>query len=113
MVTFGVVKVVMNNHFYTFGGNIYRQSDGGDIGTEIAGEITRNTIGHWDLRFVKLLKNLGILIDLHKRYVYVIFNMLAPINKRWENCHVSKRMKYDKTVAENNSENLLCKLLEY
>ena len=32
------VKVVMSNHYYTFGGHIYRQRDGGGIGTEI--EIT-------------------------------------------------------------------------
>ena len=63
--------------------------DYGGIGTEIAGEITRNTMGHWDMRFIKLLRSLGIRIDLHKRYVDDIFNALPPINKGWEYCEDS------------------------
>ena len=46
------VRVVIKNHYYTFGCHIHKQGDGGGIGTEIAGEVTRNTMGHWNVKFL-------------------------------------------------------------
>ena len=38
------VRVTMDNHYYTFGGNVHKQYDGGSIGTEIAGEVTKKRL---------------------------------------------------------------------
>ena len=57
----------MENHFYTFGGVIRKQSKGGPIGSEIRGEVSRGVMSIWDKKFLDTVKDLEILIDLDKR----------------------------------------------
>ena len=98
------VKVTMSNHYYTFGGNIHRQKEGGSIGTCIIGEISRNTMGQWDTKFLSLLRSLGIKVDLYKRYVDDTLKVCPPINKGWIFCTKTKKMIFDKIVFQNDCD---------
>ena len=61
--------VTMKNHYHTFLGLINRQSDGIAIGSDLSDEIARNVMSEWDMKFLKSLKSLGIILDLYSRYV--------------------------------------------
>ena len=61
------VNLCMSNHFYSFVGELHKQSDGSAIGSSLTGEVFRGVMGVWDILFRKLLKKLGIILDLYKR----------------------------------------------
>ena len=101
MLALGVaqcVKTVMENHFYTFRGVIRKQAKGGAIGAEITGEVSKVVMSLWDMKFLNLVKSLGILIDLYKRYVDDVI-ICPPINPGWWFCDKSKVMKFSRDLA--------------
>ena len=49
------VSVCMSNHYYTFGGELHKQTDGGAIGSSLTGEMARDVMGIWDIIFKKLV----------------------------------------------------------
>ena len=59
------VVTCMGNHYYSFGGNIMKQTDGVSIGSNLMGEVSRNVMADWDLTFLSILKRLGLLIDMY------------------------------------------------
>ena len=63
------LKAIMENHVYTFEGEIRKQSEGGPIGSETAQAASRLALIAWDKAFLRLLKRLKIIIELYKRYV--------------------------------------------
>ena len=98
------VTTCMASHFYTFGGAIHRQEDGGAIGSDLTGDIARNVMSIWDLTFLKTLESLGIIIDLYKRYVDDQLEICPPINPGWKFCTKSKVMKYSSEEAINDRD---------
>ena len=50
------VKVVMGNHFYKIGGNVYKQNDGGSIGLDLTVELASIYMILWDERFIRKCK---------------------------------------------------------
>ena len=56
------VKECMLKHFYTFGGHIQRQVDGGAIGSDLTGDMARDTMSQWDKKFIDRLKEAGIIL---------------------------------------------------
>ena len=69
MIISKITHVNMSNHFYTFQGNVYKQSKGGAIGSELTGEVSRLYMLLWDRKFLNKLKHLGIHTKLYVRYV--------------------------------------------
>ena len=59
------VEAVMKNHLYKFNGDVYLQSDGGPIGLELTGAISRVVMSHWDKKLMTKLKNAGSDIKWH------------------------------------------------
>lgn len=57
------------NHYYNFGGEIYRQTKGGSIGSELTGEISTVYMTRWDRKSLKKLRKLGFQVVLYKIYV--------------------------------------------
>ena len=94
----------MENHYYTFGGVIRRQSKGGTIGAEITGEVSRNVMTLWDKKFLEVIRIAGIKLDLYKRYVDDDLVICAPINPGWKFCSSKKVMKFDRDLANNDSD---------
>ena len=62
------VRVVMQNHFFKIGGDIYRQRDGSPIGLDLSVETASLYMSLWDNRFRRKLKSLGIGLEVYFRY---------------------------------------------
>ena len=96
------IQVCMDNHFYTINGELRRQLEGGAIGSELTGEVSRNFMLNWDRRFKKKLKDLGISTDIYKRYVDDIFTGLNSINKGWKYNVKDNKMVFNNNDRDNN-----------
>ena len=46
------VEFCMGEHFYTIGGDIRRQEEGGAIGSDLTGELARVYMLQWDQKFL-------------------------------------------------------------
>ena len=66
-------KTVMENHYFSIGGEIFKQRDGSPIGLDISVETASLYMSMWDRKLLDKLKSLGISVDLYKRYVDDIF----------------------------------------
>ena len=53
MVVAKITHLCMSNHFYTFKGDIYKQTKGGSIGSELTGEVSKLYMVLWDQKFLK------------------------------------------------------------
>ena len=60
------IKTVLLNHYFTLGGKVYRQSDGGSIGLDLTVELAAIYMLIWDLSFLTKLKQLGVKVSLYK-----------------------------------------------
>ena len=74
----------MSNHFYTIGGEIRVQEDGGSIGSDLTGEVARNFMLLWDQKLLHKCKMLGILFDLQSRYVDNMLIVMRAIGNGWK-----------------------------
>ena len=59
------MECCLKNHYYTFNGNLMRQHDGGAIGSDLTGKLTRVTMVGRDMRLLNLIKELELVINLH------------------------------------------------
>ena len=73
------VKLVMNNHFYSFNNQIRKQRKGGAIGNTLTEKIAKLFLKRFDRKFKALLKVLKLDIELYKRYVDDIMKALKPL----------------------------------
>ena len=64
-----IVKYIMTNFLYTFGGNSLKQESGSPIGDEISQAISRIIGKEYDEIFVRIMEELGIPLEIYKRYV--------------------------------------------
>ena len=63
------VRSCMSHHYYSIGGQIKRQTDGGAIGVDLKNEVSCLYMLRWDRSYRNKLNKLGINIILYKRYV--------------------------------------------
>ena len=61
------LKAIMENHVYSFEGEVRKQTDGGPIGSEAAQAASRLALIGWDRMFLELIKRLEIRMELYKR----------------------------------------------
>ena len=59
-------------------------------------------MGLWDIKFLAILKSLGIIVDLYGRYVDDQLEALPPISPGWDYSTVNKRMEYSAEKAETD-----------
>ena len=64
-----VVIEVFSNHIYEFGGDIYRQSDGGPFGLSLSGAVGRAVMAKWDREVGAICAVNGVRIWFRARYV--------------------------------------------
>ena len=63
------IHTCLSNHYYTFDGEIRRQSKGGSIGSELTGEVSRLYMLRWDDKFLTKLRKLRLSPQMYVRYV--------------------------------------------
>jgi hypothetical protein len=63
------VREVMGNNLYLFNRQVRRQKNGGPIGVELTGAVSRVVMGRWDRLFRNLMMELKMIMWLYRRYV--------------------------------------------
>ena len=74
-----IVKVLMNFHLYTFGGDLRVQEGNGSIGDRATGIIAQLVMVCWDRMFRRKPTELGVLFDMIKRYIDDVDGVLNVI----------------------------------
>ena len=69
LLTANATTLCMENHYYTIGGSIRKQADGGSIGSDLTGETARVYMIQWDKKLEDKCKEMGLKFDMYKRYV--------------------------------------------
>ncbi len=95
------VRVCLENHTYKVGDRIYLQGEGGPIGLELTGAVSRVFMARWDKLYKKRVKNAGINMLLYERYVDDS-NQVAevpPLDMKYdrEKRKMVKRKEHDET----------------
>ena len=60
---------ILSNHTYIVGDQCYLQAEGGPIGLELTGAVSRPFMMMWDKSYLKMLKQAGLFMRLYERYV--------------------------------------------
>ena len=63
------VRTCMANHVYCMGDRIYLQSEGGPIGLELTGAVSRPFMARWDRLYLERVQQAGGEMLMYKRYV--------------------------------------------
>ena len=104
-ISFGV-KMVMSNHTYKLGDRIYLQAQGGPIGLELTGAVSRPFMMRWDKMYLKKVKKAGLDMKIYKRYAddsnQVV--VLPPPGSRYD--VNSNKVVQDGAVDEAETEEL-------
>ena len=98
------VQTVMENHYFTVGGKIFRQSDGGPTGLDLTVEVAAIYMLLWDLAVLQKFKRMGIKIALYKHYVDDVVVFLKQINPGWVFDNVSGKLIYNPDHEYSNME---------
>ena len=95
------IRVCLENHSYKIGDKVYLQKEGGPIGLELTGAVSRAVMASWDKKYLKRVKQAGIKMLLYERYVDDS-NQVAEVP--------DINQKYDKTrkilVKDKETENI-------
>ena len=63
------IKLVMQNHYYSFNNEIRKQKKGGAIGNTLTEKLGKLLLKRFDKKYKSLLRKLKIEIELYERYV--------------------------------------------
>ena len=63
------VQTVMSGHTYMVGDTYYLQAEGGTIGLELTGAVSRPFMQRWDRQYLDMVRKAGITMPLYKRYI--------------------------------------------
>ena len=63
------VRTCIENHTYRVGDRIFHQKEGGPIGLELTGAVSRAFMKRWDRLYLEKAKKAGIKMKLYERYV--------------------------------------------
>ena len=77
------VEMMFSTHCYSFGGRIFRQTEGGPIGLRSTCAVARVVMARWDQKFKERLKMANIRSELDGRYVDDGRLVLYPIRSGW------------------------------
>ena len=88
------VNLCMSGHFYTIGGDIRRQEEGGAIGSDLTGELARVDMLQWDQRFQNKVRKLGFQLDMYNRYVDNMTIITRLISRGWRYSRKTGKMTF-------------------
>ena len=63
------VKMVMSNHTYKVGDIFYHQAEGGAIGLELTGAVSRPFMIRWDRLYLEKVRKAGVTMRMYERYI--------------------------------------------
>jgi hypothetical protein len=109
------VKVCMENHVYKVGDKNYLQMEGGPIGLELTGAVSRAFMWRWDKMYLEKARKAGMEIEMYERYVDDS-NQIAVVPPKGAKYDTrEKKVKVDKdleNIQEEEDERIARVLLE-
>ena len=93
------IQTCMENHVYKVGDKVYLQQEGGPIGLELTGAVSRAFMWRWDRMYLERAREAGIEMSLYERYVDDS-NQIAAIPDRGARYDKERR----KVVIEERTE---------
>jgi hypothetical protein len=90
------IKEVMRNNVYVFNKKTRRQKEGGPIGVELTGGVSRVVMGRWDRLFKMMMKEAKMIMWMFQRYVDDM-NQVVMTER-------NKKMVNGKIVMKNEEE---------
>ena len=96
------INVCMSNHFYTIGGVIRQQEEGGSIGSDATGELSRVFMLLWNDTLVKKSRSHGVDLDLYRRYVDDMVVVCRPIGLGWRFNNIRGILEYNEKHVEED-----------
>ena len=63
------IRVCLENHTYKVGDRVFLQKEGGPIGLELTGALSRSFMKRWDQIYLKKVKDAGMKMLMYERYV--------------------------------------------
>ena len=91
------VELVMSNHTYKVGDNIFIQSEGGPIGLELTGAVSRAYMLKWDREYLNAVLIAGIKMRLYKRYIDDSNQIPEEVPAGYKYDGDSKKLIFDET----------------
>ena len=107
-VTTGI-KACMENHLYMVGDTTYLQNEGGPIGLELTGAVSRAFMWRWDKLYIERARRAGVDIVLYERYVDDSNQVAVVPDKGATYDKESKKVKIDENntnIQEEDDERL-------
>ncbi|MCP3849452.1 MAG: hypothetical protein GY694_04320, partial [Gammaproteobacteria bacterium] len=94
------VKACMENHLYKIGDAVYQQNEGGPIGLELTGAVSRAFMWRWDRMYKEATEMAGIEVVLYERYVDDSNQIAVVPEEGAVYDEESKSIKIDESIKE-------------
>ena len=78
-----IAEVMFKNHLYTFGGQVFKQKQGGHIGLRGTCAIARLTMCHWDRKWKNMIEENKVKVEAYMRYMDNGRALLHPLRHGW------------------------------
>ena len=100
------VTTMFQHHYYSFGGETYRQEKGGPIGLRGTCGIARLCMQVFDVKWEETLKTLGIVTNLISRYMDDGRSFMPPLKPgwRWEDGNLKFKVRWEREDQELSSQ---------
>ena len=77
------VELMFSTHIYTFGGNCYKQKEGGPIGLRSTCALARVVMAKWDIKWKARMDRMNIKVEDDGRYVDDARVFMYPLRPGW------------------------------
>ena len=96
-----ITETMFRTHVYTFGGKVFRQSNGGPIGLRSTCSVARLVMKIWDNKWLARLSKMMVKIEAATRYMDDGRTALHPLRHGWR--WTGKTIAYSKKWEEEDS----------
>ena len=107
------LKIIFNNHIYTFNQKLYRQIKRGAIGVGITVEVANLFMVWWDRQLKSNLLKQGVIIKMYSRYVddgTIVVKTVTDYNEEMDKKEIEKEtMEIIKNTANKINKNIKVK----
>ena len=77
------VEIMFNTHVYSFGGDCFKQNEGGPIGLRSTYALARVVMGRWDAKWKERMMSSNIKVEDDGRYVDDARMFMYPLRAGW------------------------------
>ena len=106
------LEFTYGHHYYSVGGKVFKQADGGPQGLDTAVECSEVYMLEFDRGFLLLLNKLGLKVWVYVRYVDDITVVAPAIKHGWDYDPVLRKMVYSNDMQWESPDIRTMKVLQ-